>query len=645
VVLVVISARRILSGTTQGAPGAADRLLERLGPWLVALLHAAVIARMVSLRGLIRSGPIRSGDFAAHYYQAAHAAEHLSRSGSLWGYDPYWMAGYPEGLISLIDNKLFLLVFAAVPASGRTIAFNAMIVLMLLAVPLLGYWAGRLAGGSRIEATCVALAGMVATFTVPVVVFFWVGGAISFFFAAALAVPVSLGLLKAVEKERWVSLAWLGWSAGAMLAVTTHPAILPALAAALCTALAMPRGRWVETVVKLAVLSVAIAIPLWWPVTAMRYATQGAQWASVAWWDKGGVFLQGGRQRLWADWVWHLLHTEPGWSGGAGGLVALAILALAGLGASHASCRSTRLAPWLAVAACFVLAYGTSRFVSMRFAQPYRYLVPFAFFLCVPAGRGAAAWFEQIRARSVLAMIGAGMLVLVIGESSLAAKDVILGGVEDPAEIELVEFQKEGSRSEASEGRLLVESSWSQLPVFAGSVRQMTVKRFALLPLWLGRECLGYIGTAPISSQFYASFAFTRLLGLDLLRARTLELDETLRRYAVSSIVACSPQARGALGRFPSVVEPLREVADCQVFQVSRPHTSRLLEGRGRATAGIDRIEVRDAEGERIVLKYHWIPGLRTDPPLGLKEYRVPRAPVGFVAVYPAGVRNFTVLW
>jgi hypothetical protein len=643
--LVVILARRILSATTQGAPtAAANPLLERLGPWLVALLQASIVARMVSVRELLGSGPIRGGDFTAHYYQAVHASEHLRRSGSVWGYDPYWMAGYAEGLISLIDNKLFLLVLAAVPASAHAAVFNATIVSMMLAVPPLGYWAGRLAGGSRTEATCVALAGVVATFSVPLVVFFWAGGAISFFFAAVLVVPVSLGLLKAVEDETWVSLRWLEWSGAAMATVVIHPAILPALAAAVSPSLAMPRGGRARTVVKLAVLSIAVAIPVWWAISAMRYATNAAPLGSFAHYEKTD-FLQGGRMRMWDDWVGHMLRTEGGWSGGAGGLLPLAALALASLGAARRGRGRSRLAPWLAAAACFVLAYGVSRFTLMRFGQPYRFLVPFAFFLCVPAGQGAAACLELIRARSVRAMVVVYMVVLLIGESSMLAKDVVLGAVEDPAEVELAAFFDAADPIGADDGRLLVESLWSQVPAFAGSPRLMTVKRFGLLPLRLGRECLGYGGTGALSPQVYATFGFTRLLGLDLERATRDDLDATLRRYAVSRIVACSAAARAALSRFAGVVEPLREVAGCELLRVARPEPSRLLRGRGRVTAGLDRIEVRDAEGERIVLKYHWIPGLRTDPPLRLEEYRLQRAPVGFVSVYPEGVRDFTVLW
>jgi len=76
---------------------------------------------------------------------------------------------------------------------------------------------------------------------------------------------------------------------------------------------------------------------------------------------------------------------------------------------------------------------------------------------------------------------------------------------------------------------------------------------------------------------------------------------------------------------------------------VREPQRSRFLEGSGRVSADIDRIEVKDARGDRIVLKYHWLPTLRTDPPLPIEEARQPGMPVGFIAVRPGGAHDFTI--
>jgi hypothetical protein len=57
----------------------------------------------------------------------------------------------------------------------------------------------------------------------------------------------------------------------------------------------------------------------------------------------------------------------------------------------------------------------------------------------------------------------------------------------------------------------------------------------------------------------------------------------------------------------------------------------------------LDRIAVTHAVGDRIVLKYHWVPGLRTDPPLPIEEAPQRGASVGFIAVRPGATADFTI--
>jgi len=623
-----------------------NRLIERCGPWLTVALHAALVTRLVSAQDFLCSRPISNGDYSAHYYQAVHAAGHLRESGSLWGYDPFWMAGYPEGLISLIDNKVFLLALAHVPPRFHALAFNAGILLMLLAIPGLGYLAVRLARGSRTEASLAGLAGTLVTFTVPLAVFFWGGGAISFFFASALVVPVGLGLHGAIDEGRLLSPRGLGWVLAAMVTVAVHPAILAALAGALLPLVTIPRGGRARTFASLAALGFALFLPLWSPIAVARFTSRAEPLTSVAWWKND--FLQGGPKRLWEDWIVHLVRTEPGWAGGPGGLLAVVILAVAALRGSARireqapTASGARLVPWCAAGVCFLLAYGGTRITPLRFVQPYRFLVPFSFFLCVPAGQGAAAWMRRLRARSVASFVALGVVAVVIAESAPAARGAVLATGIDEVEAGVVAFF---DHVERTDGRLLVESLWTTLPAFAESSSRITVTRFALLPLRLSRESIGYQGTAPLSPQRYAAFGYGRILGRDLGRLSEPEFGGLLRRYAISWVVACAPESRQRLERFGQTLERVQGVGDCEILRVRDPEPSKVLEGSARVDAALGRIDVRDAVGERLVLKYHWVPGLRAVPPLRLEEAPQPGARGGFIAAFPSGRRDFTIVW
>jgi hypothetical protein len=182
------------------------------------------------------------------------------------------------------------------------------------------------------------------------------------------------------------------------------------------------------------------------------------------------------------------------------------------------------------------------------------------------------------------------------------------------------------------------------VPVTAGAERTILLRRFALLPLAAKREYLGYVATAPFMVHRYASFGGGKLFGRDLEALSAAGLDGLFGRYDVAWVVGCAPQTMRRLRELASVLAADESLGDCQVFRVLTPARSRILEGQGRARADLDRIEVDDASGERLVLKYHWIPNLRTEPRLPIEEVREPGAAVGFIGVRPGGLRHFSVV-
>jgi hypothetical protein len=499
--------------------------------------------------------------------------------------------------------------------------------------------ATRLGGGSRVESALAACAATIATFTIPLVAFFWGGGAISFVLASALAVPVGLGLATAIATGRILRLGSIAWLAAAMLTLTIHPAVLPVLFAELVPAIVL--NRRAARLAWMAVLAFAFAVPIWPALAAVGFAARQSR--DVASWLPF-TFLQGGKSRLWQDWAVHLLHTEPGWTGGAGGLVGLAALTVLSLvresQPDNDRRRDSAHSIVCAGAVCLVLAYGVSRFKWFRFVQPYRFLVPLAFVSCVLAGRGAAALGQQLARRSLSAWLVAAALALVLAESSRSSRGMVLGAGEDDAENAVVAFLERGSRAD---DRVLVESRWTNVPAYPAARDRINVTRFALLPLRSGHECLGYGGTSYIGAERYAGFGYGSLLGRRLASLTPADLRSLLDRYAISWLVACEPTTKQWLTSFPGLVEHEEAAGDCEIFRVRDADASRLLEGSGRVRASLDRIEVTDAAGERVVLKYHWAPILRAEPPVRLEEAPQPAAPVGFIAAYPQGRRAFTI--
>jgi len=182
------------------------------------------------------------------------------------------------------------------------------------------------------------------------------------------------------------------------------------------------------------------------------------------------------------------------------------------------------------------------------------------------------------------------------------------------------------------------------LPIQPGGTVTSVFRRFVFLPLQVEREFLGEGSLCPLSAQRYAGFAYGRLCGASLDSLGPAELHALLDRYAIAWVIAQSPKTIDTLGRFPQTLEPAVTIDDLTVFRVLDPERSRLIEGEGIVHASLDRIEVHAARGRRLVLKYHWLPNLRAVPPLRIEEAPQPGAVVGFIAVYPEGQDEFSIV-
>jgi hypothetical protein len=430
----------------------------------------------------------------------------------------------------------------------------------------------------------------------------------------------------------------------AVIAVSVHPLALLPLAAALAPAVWAPSS---ETRLRslLAVGSLGALLAL----TALPFAAGvEANIGHVRPLPRGSGNYPGGIGALVADWWTFFLRTpkhgarEYGFLG-AGSLAAVVLLALYGLvRRTPASRAAARRAVVSAIVACAVLAYFAST-VSFRFValQPHRFIIPLGFFAAVPAGWGLARLLGALRERRWQAWVFALVLLTILAESTWTLRRRNLGTGVDPAEAGIADFL---SGEADDDGRVLIETGYIVTPAAPGSSRRIGMFRFTLLPLDQSREFIGTDHMASIIAERYASFQGGRLFDRPITHIDHFTLRRLLDRYAVSTVIACAPETRRHLDGFPEILVPTRDFADCRGYRVRDAVTSRFLEGGGVARARLDRIEIRQAEGERLVLKYHWIPALATEPPLPIEEAPQPGAPVGFIAIRRGTTRDFDVV-
>lgn len=623
--------------------GGANRGLGRL--IALELLQATLVFCLLADPAATLTKPFRGVDYAPHFYAAVHAADHLRNNGTLWGYDPFWLAGSPEGYMSLTDNKLFCVFVSLAPAGWAALVFNAVALTMLLAVPALLYAAARLARQPVAEATGGAAAAMIITFSLPHAVYFWSWGGVSFFFASVLLVPTVVLLVVTLAERSLFSKGGFAASLLALFTLYAHPGVAPLLAAGALPLLWSGRRPFAARLRDLALLGALLVLPLLSLVDASWIL--GPELRVSDPYKHAG--FHGGVSQLVLDWWTRLVDTRT-LRDGAGGLLAILPLALAGMVDSGSGGardgQPSRIAGFaiaivllLSAAATYVVPSLLHKFTRI---QPYRFLIPFAFFACVPAGRGMARLGRSLAAARPLAWVAALLGALIVANAVTGLLPIlVLGHGDDPAESALLAFLE---RSTSEEDRILVESTVIHLWQGEARHRLIAARQFALLPLSLPRELLGSIATAPLAAVRYAKFEDGVLFGKHLSDLSSEALEATLGRYAISWIAACSKNGVEGLRAFPRVVEETAPAGECAIFRVRAPERSRLLEGKGSVRASLDRIEVRGATGERLVLKYHWMPGLRTEPPLPIEEAPQPGAATGFIAVRPGDRRDFVIL-
>ena len=83
-------------------------------------------------------------DYGTHFTQAQESAFFLKSKLRLWGYNPFYFAGYPSGVFIGIDNHwatTTMFVFGSL--FSPELVFNLSILFCFLTLPLLAYWTAR----------------------------------------------------------------------------------------------------------------------------------------------------------------------------------------------------------------------------------------------------------------------------------------------------------------------------------------------------------------------------------------------------------------------------------------------------------------------------------------------------------------------
>lgn len=586
----------------------------------ILLAHLAASTQAIRPASLLGPEPFYTDDHALHFARAAVVAEELPQTGRLWAYDPGTLAGYPLGATVFdLDNAGTAVALAVLPLSPER-AYKVLVALCLLAAPVVIWAAARRLGAAEDEALAAAAAAVV----VAAAAFTFRLGMFANFTVSHLAVLAFALAAAHLRAPGWRSFAALVGVGTLGLYLHVFMGILLLVPCAVLVALEV-RGAPRRALGQAALITAALVVlsASWlWPF--LRFA-------GVLGWDYPHHFFQTGPlatawRPLTVLWGWPLLLLAAG----AAGWVVWARRAPGAVAAAYGV--------WLLV--LLVSALQGSRLPFVGRLEPLHLMLPLSFALCPLAGVGVVAALRPLRAAALAPLAFAPHLVVTLVR--LAPLPPLVAAL-PPEGRAFVAWARDLTPPGA---RLLVEDrSHLERPRLDRDVPDHPYFGShlpALLPRLTGREVLGGPYPEMPIRPHAADLTSGVFLGTPLAEWPADRLAAALARYNVGVVVVWSSAARARLGALPDVVTPAGQLGHFAAFR-TRATPSFLLVGTGRVDARPNALAVTGASPGGVVLKYHWYPGLCSEPPLPVRPHDTPDTAMPFIAVDNGAVRDFTI--
>lgn len=595
----------------------------------IFLLHALGIVLSVDHpRFWFTSHPILDADWGLHYHHLKSLAGFMQSDHRLWGYNPYFMAGYPSNTIQDVSIKLFEFAAIALPGLDVVQAFKLSVLLFTAIVPWICYLTYRhLFGGTRAGAVVAAGLGTMYWWNShPREMFFY--GMIGFPIACYVALLAPALLRRALTASR-------AFSAAAAAFMLTVAILLPlhlqgALVAFVpCLLLAVARRRLDRLVVAFAAAGVALVVNGAWLVPLVTHLKDDASATIVA-------QLPLYNSTDWWTWFKDYFTTEPFWTDRDWPLaeralrVAVTVLGIAGIVALFRHGKRDIAAALAATASLlFAMTYFGSFVEPLAAWQPLRFRIALDVVMIIAASyalasTGAAAAGPRLRQWKTW-VIAAGVLgcALNVIATERAGKMRLETEFKPPA-TEVVRWLYSVV---PKSGRILFEESGDETD-FAYSHMYLS----AFLPHITGQQLIGGPINLCNDRHHFAEFHSAQLFKRGVASFSEEELRGYFDLYNIIAVVAFHPASVRRFGEFRKLLSPLERSGDVWLFRVNR-EANWFLSGTGEVTAGWNRITCSRVEGRNVVLKYHWVEGLSAEPPISIRPVAVPGDPIPFIGI------------
>ena len=600
----------------------------------ICLLHGAALALLFDpLRGIVDGQPIIEQDWGLHFHHLKSLETFWLRDKITWGYNPFFIAGYPSNTIQDLSIKLF--EFLAIGLSMVALTpiqwFKISAFLANLCVPWVMYLAMRnflVAEDSKyLTATAAALLGTIYWWnSLPREMFFY--GMIGFPVASYLVVlGVSL-VYRFGGHPSAFGLLHFAWFVFAMAILPLHVQsiiiLLPPVLTLFILGPSLLRSQLILLVVGAGLLSSIINLFWLYPAISHRgddiAADIVAQLPLFADTDFFTFILDYiGPQGYW---TFRPSFIEKGFR--------LALLVLGAFGTwwlLQSKKRDLGVMLAATLITLFLVSYFGALVPSVRPWQPLRFKVPFDLFLAVGAAYAINHWLIHRAPASPFVPI-----VLVCGSLAFLINLVqteSTGQLQIRSQLipELREIVDWIGRATPADARVLFEESGDE----TGFVYDR-VYLSSLVPHLTGRQLIGGPINLYNDRHHFAEFHSGRLFKRDIAAFSDEELRNYLSLYNIGAVVAFHPASLKRFQSMPGLLTLDRRIGPVHLLKVNQT-LSWFVQGEGRVKASLNRIEITEIKGNPLILKYHWIAGLHSEPAAKIEPVKLADDPIPFIKI------------
>ncbi len=582
----------------------------------ILVLHLGLVLRHYPMRVLTEGEIPLKGD-VSRYFATAHGSAMVD---GIYGYDPYFMAGYPVGLWNSMGKKGFEVAHAVMPWLPLPTLFYVVLIGLCVVSPLVAWLAVRGQTSNAGESVALLVLFLLYWHLCTMVSYFWGFGNV--FFPATSCLLIALiacvwQMLGGQQNIRWA----LASGALAALIFYFHTVVLLAAVIPLFAIMVLTRGSTLRPKGIIAVIAsvvVFLALVSWWLLPLLRNAQyvvpQPREW------------FQAGLKEFVMDALSDRVyrhHFDRNF------LVRTAIiLGIAG------GCIAWRKKPLVSVLAmgglcCVIFAYTGSNIAGLRSAQPYRFLIP-ATLMLLPATAVALTWI----ANACRQMNRTGKIVLLL--LALLMLPAFTGY--------LIDLMQPRTRCGVPKH---YEAAFEQIRSFnpQGRILCDDIGLGHLVPY----EC-----TVPVIGGLSAqAFLQHRFAGMDdegVLFGKAAaewepdELGQYLRSYAVEYAIFRSRGWREYADSHQNLFEKIHGAGWYSWYRVKEADTSLVLEGKGKASATYGGLQVTEVGSESVLLKLHYVDWMKATDGVTLSPEPVLNDPVPFIRAWiPSGVTSFSI--